>query len=676
MLFGHTVLPFGVWALAPAMVASSRQLYGDEALWVSLFSLAGLALGHPAMLFWALPELVVLLAVMAFFQQHDASNPTVSALGTAMVALPFGVLSIGLGHGLSPAGWLTASLGASISGLTQLALMWAWPKAQDRLDAARRTRALGFLALLVIFALARIHAAPGLPVAWWLLAAGLCTLWAARGSGYALGAAMGVAGAASALVGGSGALSMLGELGLAGLVAGALRPLGGFAVGLGFLAGALVFRSTAQPLALAQHALLLFGATLLFWVMPFDRVVRFLVPERAPGAERSDPAGRRVERFGQVFLDLARAFDQAAAGSERSPDQVLGRHLERLTERVCAGCPHFQTCWQSDFYRTYRGVLDVLAQPVRSKVMRDMLPAELLRRCPRPGEVTLALSYLRDVSQSEQVWNRRLAETREVIAGQLRGTARTLFGLAEDLRRPEMQPHRSTFRLETGVAKVPKTGGTVSGDSHLVQELSDGRVLLALADGMGAGPRAALESSATVRLVQRLIDAGLDEVQAVRSVNAVLLLKSPEENFSTLDLVLVELAKGQASLLKVGAAPSFFYHDGQIERIEAHSLPLGIVGDVEGEFHQRALHPGDMILIMSDGMLEALAPQSGVEAWLQGFLSNLDSQETMEEITERLLRQSLRRVDNRPQDDLTILALRVALEEEVPETSAWVRLQV
>ena len=65
------------------------------------------------------------------------------------------------------------------------------------------------------------------------------------------------------------------------------------------------------------------------------------------------------------------------------------------------------------------------------------------------------------------------------------------------------------------------------------------------------------ESGAAVAMLVRLLEAGLDLDFAVQSVNAVMLLRSDDDRFTTVDLAVVNLYTGQAEMVKAGAPPSF-----------------------------------------------------------------------------------------------------------------------
>ena len=68
---------------------------------------------------------------------------------------------------------------------------------------------------------------------------------------------------------------------------------------------------------------------------------------------------------------------------------------------------------------------------------------------------------------------------------------------------------------------------------------------------MGNGVRARTESSAALSMLEQLLQSGIDERLAVKSVNSILLLRSPDEMFATVDLALIDLYTAHATMLKI-----------------------------------------------------------------------------------------------------------------------------
>lgn len=160
---------------------------------------------------------------------------------------------------------------------------------------------------------------------------------------------------------------------------------------------------------------------------------------------------------------------------------------------------------------------------------------------------------------------------------------------------------RPALRVVFGAAGAAARG-TVSGDA-VQQFCSPAAAQMILCDGMGTGRPAAVDGSLAAELTARLLKAGIPAELAARLVNVALALKSEEESGATLDLISVDLYTGTARLFKAGAAPSFLVHSGRARAVGEATLPMGILGSVNGQSRVAHLAAGDYAVLVSDGLL-------------------------------------------------------------------------
>ena len=211
------------------------------------------------------------------------------------------------------------------------------------------------------------------------------------------------------------------------------------------------------------------------------------------------------------------------------------------------------------------------------------------------------------------------------------------------------------LRLTSGVAHRAKKATKGSGDSYSAIELRNGSYLLALSDGMGSGERAGRESAATVGLLEDFIESGFDKELAVRMINTVLVLKSNEESFSTLDICAVDLYTGQAEFIKIGAAEAYVIRNGQVAIIRSSSLPIGMLNDVDLEVTTRQLQHDDIIVMATDGVTTA----GEDEYWVKDALKDC-RYSNPQDVADYLLSEAAKRSDSGTlKDDMTVLAARV-----------------
>lgn len=210
-----------------------------------------------------------------------------------------------------------------------------------------------------------------------------------------------------------------------------------------------------------------------------------------------------------------------------------------------------------------------------------------------------------------------------------------------------------SFHILTGSAKAIKQSESVSGDCFESFEYGEGNVAILLSDGMGAGENALKSSSMVVDLMQRFLEAGFSVDAAVRLINGVLLTGGVEHNTSTIDCCNIDLYQGICHFCKVGAAPSFLKRNNLVEQISSRNLPLGLIEEPEKESVTRYLEDGDYIILLSDGVVDAMNQGVG-EAALPEIISRFQTRNP-NELAGDILTYILHQCKGEVRDDMTVL---------------------
>ncbi|WP_185819968.1 stage II sporulation protein E [Salibacterium salarium] len=224
-----------------------------------------------------------------------------------------------------------------------------------------------------------------------------------------------------------------------------------------------------------------------------------------------------------------------------------------------------------------------------------------------------------------------------------------------------------TFTVDLGTASVAKGGGWVSGDSHAAMDVGTGKYVMAISDGMGSGHKAHQESSSALQILQTILASGLDETTAIRSINSILSLRSNEEMFSTLDLFMIDLQKATGRFIKIGSIPSFIKREEKVKQVEAGNLPIGMMDHAELDVVTEQMKDGDMLIMMSDGILEMASPIENTEMWMRRVISQIetdDPQDMADMLLERVIRVSHGKIN----DDMTIMAAKI--KRNIPKWAA------
>ncbi|MDL4840497.1 stage II sporulation protein E [Aquibacillus rhizosphaerae] len=214
------------------------------------------------------------------------------------------------------------------------------------------------------------------------------------------------------------------------------------------------------------------------------------------------------------------------------------------------------------------------------------------------------------------------------------------------------------YVIETGVSHAAKGGGLVSGDSYSTIEIGAGKYAMAISDGMGNGERAHEESTETLRLLQQILQSGIQEQVAIKSINSILSLRTSDEIFSTLDLAMIDLHNAAIRFLKIGSTPSFIKRGSKIHKVEASNLPIGIIQEFDVEVVSDQLKAGDLLIMMSDGIFEGPKDIENVDMWLKRKIKEMETDDP-QEMADLILEEVVRTRSGHIEDDMTVLVARI-----------------
>ena len=192
----------------------------------------------------------------------------------------------------------------------------------------------------------------------------------------------------------------------------------------------------------------------------------------------------------------------------------------------------------------------------------------------------------------------------------------------------------------------------MSGDSYTFKNGMPGQAIMSLSDGMGSGEQANADSGKVIDLMEQLLETGFSARAALKLVNTVLLLSGEEERPATLDLCLVDLYSGVLEAMKLGAPASFVIGQESVEALESETVPAGVLNPVEPVLLSRKLWDGDLVVMVSDGILDAMpgGEKEGAFCDFLGGLPKAGPQETAEMILAFALS-----FEGEPRDDMTVL---------------------
>ena len=203
-----------------------------------------------------------------------------------------------------------------------------------------------------------------------------------------------------------------------------------------------------------------------------------------------------------------------------------------------------------------------------------------------------------------------------------------------------------------GVAKAIRDDEQVSGDNFSFQMLDNGSCIMSVSDGMGSGEIAEEESRQVIELTERLLETGFSARAALKLVNTVLLLTGNVQHPATLDLGCIDLHTGILEAMKLGAAATYILTPSGVELLEAGEVPMGILNPVEPILLSKKLWDDNRIIMVSDGVLDAL-PGEDKELSLLEFIAGMPIKNP-QDMADRILLFA-RSFNEYVGDDMTVL---------------------
>lgn len=201
----------------------------------------------------------------------------------------------------------------------------------------------------------------------------------------------------------------------------------------------------------------------------------------------------------------------------------------------------------------------------------------------------------------------------------------------------------------------------VGGDYYDALDFGNGRLGLAIADVAGKGMTAALLMSNLQATFRALAGPDQPPQELCRKLNQVLSGNLPETRFITLFYGALDAPSGRLTFSCAGHCPGLLVRaGGEVERLAEGGPFLGLLPDSQYAQGEKSLRSGDILLMFTDGVPEA---QNHAEVQFGdrriAELAAAFRHEPAQSLVSRLAAAVRDHSHGEPQDDLTLLVLRV-----------------
>ena len=277
-------------------------------------------------------------------------------------------------------------------------------------------------------------------------------------------------------------------------------------------------------------------------------------------------------------------------------------------------------------------------------IVKPWDPPDLLMTVER-GLETHRLAVENELYKRELVRRERLSRELEI--------AREIQRYILPPRYPELENY------EMGIEYHPAR--EVGGDLYDFEcDAKDETMQLVIGDVSGKSIPAALYGAVFSGQMRSLFAYSGRPADTLAFLNASLISRYPVNNYVAVAQLNLDLENGIGLLANGGMPFPYLVRGREIKRLEVAGLPLGLLGGTTYDELRFGMEPGDVLVMISDGVTDAMNPRGEMydEARLMESL-RVDAQEPTADYVKSIYRKIVDFIeDAEVHDDITILALR------------------
>ena len=214
-----------------------------------------------------------------------------------------------------------------------------------------------------------------------------------------------------------------------------------------------------------------------------------------------------------------------------------------------------------------------------------------------------------------------------------------------------------TFNV--AVAKTNKYASRESGDTVEVVERPGGGLSVVIVDGQGSGEHAKRLSLLVAGRTVSLLNEGVRDGTAARAAHDFLFAHRGGSVSAALDILSIDLASRSVVVTRNSEIPMLVNRNSHWELFMESGGRIGIHRATRPQILEFPCEPGTVALVVTDGVLSA-GRRFNQQIELKALVERVVTPDlTPDELVERILHEAIHADRDMPQDDMTVVALRL-----------------
>lgn len=253
------------------------------------------------------------------------------------------------------------------------------------------------------------------------------------GAGTSVGTTIGLLGSLSNLQ----TPTAIGLFGFAGLLSGSMKKLNRFGIVLGFITAVFIitfYINASTNMLINPYDLMLASGVFLAVPKKYMTKLNYLIKgnknlnDRNYNEKLKEVVTDKLKEYSRVFDELSKSFKQI---NEKILDHKDISYLfEEIANKTCTDCAMYMTCWDKEFYTTYKSMFDMVEHLEGSGKVENN---KLYKRCIKFPELISSTKYNLNIYKINMQWRERLKDAKGLIANQLKGISNVISNMADDI---------------------------------------------------------------------------------------------------------------------------------------------------------------------------------------------------------------------------------------------------